>query len=319
MLVGGPGPSYLPAMRRTVGASVAVLALAMLVGCSGPGASSSSSDSGGAAAPAVAPGGAPDSEADRQIVTTPTASVTVKHPAAGAQRVSELVEAAGGRVDQRTEQAASGGSGDQGAVADLVVRVPADALTGLLADLEDVGKVTNVSVSHSDVTAKTTDLDARTSALQTSVTRLQGLMGQAASTQDLLAAEKALSERQADLESLQSERALLADQVELSTLAVHLQPSGVAPPGGPHGFLEGLGTGWKALLTTLAAFVVVLGILLPWLVVAGVVTGGVLVPLRRVRRRAAAKAPARQAALPPLLPPPPSAQPPPGPPAPPQA
>src|SRR4051812_16463890 len=162
-------------MRRTVGASVAVLALAVLVGCSGPGASSESSDSGGGAAPAVAPADPSASRPDRQIVTTATASVTVKPPAAGAQRVSELVEAAGGRVDQRTEQAASGGNGDQGAVADLVVRVPADALTKLLADLEDVGDVTNVSVSHSDVTAKTTDLDARISALQTPVTRLQGL------------------------------------------------------------------------------------------------------------------------------------------------
>src|SRR3954453_12287853 len=100
MLVGGAGASYRPAMRRAGGASVAVLALAMLVGCSGPGAGSSSSDSGGGAAPAVAPENPSGSEANRQIVTTATASVIVKHPAAGAQRVSELVEAAGGRVDQ---------------------------------------------------------------------------------------------------------------------------------------------------------------------------------------------------------------------------
>src|SRR5690242_18573492 len=103
-------------MRRTLGVSVAVLASALLVGCSGPGASSGSSDSGGGAAPAVAPENPSGSEADRQIVTTATASVAVEHPAAGAQRVSELVEAAGGRVDQRTDQAASGGNGDQGAV-----------------------------------------------------------------------------------------------------------------------------------------------------------------------------------------------------------
>lgn len=226
------------------------------------------------------------------MVTTATASVAVKNPATGAQRISELVEAASGRVDQRTEQAGSGKSGLEGASADLVVRVPADALTGLLADLEDVGDVANVSVSRSDVTATAVDLDARISALQASVARLQGLMSQAATTEALLAAEKALSERQERLESLQSQRAALADQVELSTLSIHLAPFGVAPVGGPDSFADGLSTGWKALVTALRAAVVVLGVALPFLALAAVVTAAVLVPIRMVRRRSAVPAPA---------------------------
>ena len=181
------------------------------------------------------------------MVTTATASLAVEDPADGAQRVSELVESAGGRVDERTEHAASGEDEVEGAAADLVVRVPADELTGLLSDLEDVGDVESVSVSRSDVTATAVDLDARISALETSVARLQALMDAAATVEALLAAEEALSERQAELESLQSQRALLADQVELSTLSVHLQPFGVAPAGGPDGFVDGLGTGWRAL------------------------------------------------------------------------
>jgi hypothetical protein len=90
---------------------------------------------------------------------------------------------------------------------------------------------------------------------------------------------------------LQSQRALLADQVELSTLRVHLEPFGVAPAGGPDGFSDGLGTGWRALVTALGAVVVVLGVLLPWVAVAVLVTAAVLVPLRLARRRAAVDAP----------------------------
>jgi hypothetical protein len=273
------------------------LGLAVLVGCSGPGADSSGAEGGagqGVSAPSgpTDPGSKPAVDSDRQVVTTATASLAVKDPAEGAQRISGLVEAAGGRVDERTEQAGSGKDRVQGATADLVVRVPADSLTGLLADLENVGDVADVSVSRSDVTATAVDLDARISALQTSVARLQGLMGQAATTESLLAAEKALSERQEDLESLQSQRALLADQVELSTLRVHLEPFGVAPAGGPNSFLDGLGTGWRALVTALGATVVVLGVLLPWLALAALVTAGVLVPIRMVRRRAAVATPA---------------------------
>ena len=278
------------------------LTLLLLVGCSGPsGGDSGSADSaagGGAEAPGAAAPGDPGSEpadTDRQLVTTATASLAVEDPRDAAQRLSELVESVGGRVDERTEQAAPGEDGAEGGVADLVVRVPASELTGVLADLEGLGDVESVSVSRSDVTTTAVDLDARISALRTSVARLQALMDDAGSTAALLDAEEALSERQEELESLQSRRALLADQVELATLGVHLEPFGVAPAGGPDGFLDGLGTGWRALATAVGAAVVVLGVLLPWLTVAALVAGAVLVGVRLVRRRAAPEAAAATA------------------------
>jgi hypothetical protein len=83
--------------------------------------------------------------------------------------------------------------------------------------------------------------------------------------------------------------------VELSTLRVHLQPPGVAPPGGPDGFVDALGTGWNALVSAGGAAVVVLGVLLPWLLVAAVIAAVVLVPLRRARRRGALPTPAAEA------------------------
>jgi hypothetical protein len=283
-------------VRRFLGTAAAALALAMLAACSGSGTDSGGAESGagggvgvaepaGPGSPEAAPG---EAGPDRQVVTTAIASLAVKDPADGAQRVSELAESAGGRVDERREQAASG---TDGGAADLVLRVPSDALTGVLADLEDLGDIENVSVSRSDVTTTAVDLDARISALRTSVTRLQALMDGAATTEALLAAEKALSERQEELESLQSQRALLADQVELSTLTVHLRPFGVTPPGGPDGFLDGLGTGWRALVSVLGAGVIALGVLLPWLAVGGLVAAAVLAVVRLARRRTAVSAP----------------------------
>ena len=283
-------------MRRSSSTVVAALVLTLLVGCSSSGLDSGAEEGGadgGVVAPergipgdpVEAPGIPGDSDPDRQVVTTASAFLAVEDPADGAQRVSELVESVGGRVDERTVQAGSG-DGAEGAAADLVVRVPSSALTGVLADLEDVGDVENVSVSRSDVTTTAVDLDARISALQSSVARLQALMDGAATTEALLAAEKALSERQERLESLQSQRALLADQVELSTLNVRLEPFGVSPAGGPDGFLDGLGTGWRALVTTLGAVVVVLGVALPWVAVAALVAVAVWVPVRLARRRA---------------------------------
>ncbi|MDP5182030.1 DUF4349 domain-containing protein [Blastococcus sp. BMG 814] len=272
------------------------LVLALLVGCTGSsGSESGAADGatgGGAVAPEVAVPGSDEAADDRQVVTTASTSVAVDDPAEGAQQVSELVESVGGRVDERTVQATSGVDGAEGVVADLVVRVPADELTGVLADLEELGDVSSVSVSRSDVTATVVDLDARITALQASVARLLALMDDAATTEALLEAEQALSQRQQELESLQSRRAALADQVELSTLHVHLEPFGVAPAGGPDGFLDGLATGWRSLVAVAGGAVVVLGVVLPWLVLAALVAVAVVVPLRRARRRAAAPPPA---------------------------
>ena len=285
-------------MRSLLGRAVAIAAVVLVVGCSGSSDSESSgADGGGAGAVADEGGAAGDGgaavDADRQVVTNASSTLTVDDPADGAQQVSRLVESAGGRVDERTEQSATGD--DEGAYADLVVRVPADALTDLLDDLEALGEVASVSITRSDVTGQTVDLDARISALQTSVTRLQTLLDQAPTTEALLAAEGALSGRQEQLESLQSQRALLADQVELSTLRVHLQPPGVAPPGGPDGFVDALGTGWNALVSAAGTAVVVLGVLLPWLLVTAVIAAVVLVTLRRARRRTAVPAPVAEA------------------------
>ncbi|MPQ99714.1 DUF4349 domain-containing protein [Modestobacter sp. I12A-02628] len=275
-------------MKPALATATALLAVTLLAGCTEGSGSSDASSAGGAAEvapgdPGAAPGAPGAVDPERQVVTTASASLSVDDPSDAAQQVSELVETAGGRVDERTEQAASD---DDGGEADLLVRVPADALTGVLADLEDVGEVDTVSVSRSDVTASAVDLDARISALRTSVDRLQGLLAGAATTEALLSAERSLSERQEQLESLLAQRSQLADQVELSTLSVHLEPVGVTPPGGPDGFLDALGTGWRSLVTALGALVVVLGVVLPWALVAGAMAAVVLVPLRRYRRRA---------------------------------
>jgi len=285
-------------MRSLLGRSIATVGVLLVVGCSGSSDGElSGADGGGAGAVADEDGAAGDGggtavDAERQVITNASATLSTEDPAEGAQQVSELVESAGGRVEERTEQTATGD--DEGAYADLLVRVPADALTDLLDDLDELGEVASVSVTRSDVTGQTVDLDARISALQTSVTRLQTLLDEAPTTEALLAAEGALSGRQEQLESLQSQRALLADQVELSTLRVHLQPPGVAPPGGPDGFVDALGTGWNALASTAGAAVVVLGVLLPWLLVAAVIAAVVLL-LRRARRRSAVPTPVAEA------------------------
>lgn len=225
--------------------------------------------------------------ANRDIITTASATVTADDVQAAVRAIGDAAVARGGYVesmsvgsdgavvpiDPMTGGAVSGSISPpytpDGAW--ITVRVPADGLTGVVDDLQDVGEVTANSVNRQDVTEQTVDLRARIDAAQASVDRLTGLMAQAQSVADLISAEAALSERQATLESYQQQLKMLDDQVAMSTLSVTVVPRVETVTADPAGFADGLVAGWNGLVATLNGIVVALGFLIPWIVVAGVV------------------------------------------------
>ncbi|WP_187292830.1 DUF4349 domain-containing protein [Beutenbergia cavernae] len=289
-------------VRGVGGAVVAIfLGAILLVGCSGGGGSSGDdgiegADGGGdmganegagaeeAAADREAPAQDTDGEV-RQVITTAMASVLVEDPAAAADELADTAEGAGGRVERRSEQAGD----DVAAVspsASVTVRVPSDDLTTVIDSLDDLGEVRDLNQESTDVTEAAQDLDARIAALETSTDRLLEIMAGAEDSSDLLAAESALSERQAELESLQSERDYLADQVAMSTLDVTFVAES-EPTIEPSGFTGGIANGWRALVSFVGVVLAVTGALLPWLLVIGVPAALVTWVVRRRRGRVA--------------------------------
>jgi Ca-activated chloride channel homolog len=218
-----------------------------------------------------------DSPFKRDIVTTGSVRMFVTEPAQAADRLVAGVNAAGGRVDSRSEQ-----SGSSSPTVDLVVRIPADKLDGVLADAKKLGTVESMSIGHTDVTSQRVDLDARVEALQTSVDRLLQLMGRAGNVADLLAAESSLTQRQAELDSLRAQRAALGDQISYATINVNLSTKPTVTQGG---FLGALQHGWQSLLSAVHGVVMAVGFLIPWIPVLGVVMFVVVLALRRRRFR----------------------------------
>jgi len=132
------------------------------------------------------------------------------------------------------------------------------------------------------------DLDARIAVLETSMARLQELLASAESTSDLIAIETALSERQAELDSLSAQRSYLSDQTLFATISITVQTPADATPRDPDGFLDGIIKGFEGILAFFAGVVVWSGILVPWLgllVVAVFVIWGIRRLVRRARRR----------------------------------
>lgn len=301
-------------MKRAFTVPALVLAALLLAGCSS--GMTSGSDSGssmsegsvGEIAPmqdgtvqdgtmqngADAGGFVPGAVSERAVITTGTVSLTSADPIGAADDAIKLVTGAGGRIDNRSEQPATE---TQPARATLVIRVPAEQLDTVLDKIKQLGVVNTVSLNASDVTQQKQDVEARIAALQTSVDRLLVLMASAANTADLIAIESALSSRQAELDSLTAQRDYLDDQIDYSTLSVDFVSEGTVAQGDPDTFWDGLLAGWDSLLAFLSGFIVVLGVLLPWLLLLAVIAAIVLAIVVAARRASRRRAAERDAAL----------------------
>jgi Domain of unknown function (DUF4349) len=279
-------------LHRAIAGLVVLFALAACSAGSPPGPPGTSEDfkaGGGSASETMpltgpAPQDAPKAppEVQRDVIKTATVSLTADNPPSAADRASALATDAGGRVDSRTEY---GGSALDRARITLTLRVPAGKLDGVIDGVKGLGTVESLDMQTEDVTSQRVDLDARIKALQTSVDRLLAIMRDARDPSALIEAESALSQRQADLDSLRAQRAALGEQISYSTITVDLV---AGETGGPapeeyRGFLGQMERGWDALVDTGSNLLLLVGLLLPW-VGAAVVGLALLFGLYRLVR-----------------------------------
>ncbi len=214
------------------------------------------------------------------------------------------VTATGGRVT--SESIVSRGGGELPAVSDssaltypypypsgpgvwLSVEVPAKAYESTIEAARKLGEVVQMQQSSYDVGTQVADVDARVEALESALARLKALMNRAKDVSDVIALEKAISDRQADLDSLKAQQRELSNQTTMSRISLALMSprdarDAVDPQ--PHrtwweSFLEGLGQLWtwlgQALL--LASPLLAAGAVIVWV-------------RRRQKRRQTAPAPA---------------------------
>jgi len=233
----------------------------------------------------------------REIVANGSVTLEVSDVNRAIAGITDAATSAGGYVESSQIGAGSAlvpiegvaprtGLADDPSSAWITVRVPAERLTSVTDGLSALGTVSASSVMRSDVTDQAVDLRARVAAAEASVARLTELMSQAASVADLIAAESALADRQARLDSDRQQLALLESQVAMSSLSVQVVAANPPVAADPAGFTDGLLAGWNGLVAALNGFVVGLGFLLPWLSLAAVIAAGVWL-VRRARRRRA--------------------------------
>ena len=159
-------------------ATAAVAGMCLFTACAGtPESSAPAPASGGTAegigAPAPPKGPPKDLTLKRDVVKTASMTIDVANTSDAADEAAMIVERADGRVDSRSEDA---GSQSGRALTSIVLRVPAGQLDGAVRELKKLGTVQTAETTAEDVTAQRVDLEARITALQTSVDRLLTIM-----------------------------------------------------------------------------------------------------------------------------------------------
>lgn len=217
--------------------------------------------------------------ADRSVIKTGSLSFETSKIADVQEQLKQIVNPKNGLIESWSQE--SNNQGELWAV-NATVRVEAAKLDATIAEVGALGNVLNSSVNSADVTTQVIDIDARVASLTATVARLEKLMADAKSTADLLAAESALAQRQAELDSLVQQQKYLKESVDMATLYVSAFAEGRGPIAAPTSFVDGIEQGWKALLAFFSGTIVFLGMVTPWLLIVLPIAAIAFVIVRRV-------------------------------------
>ena len=233
---------------------------------------------------------------DRAVISTGQITLHSKSLLDARAEVMRLVTSWNGTIaDEQTH------SDDHGRIVDstMTLRVPTATFSEAMNALGEIGEVEQRSRKSEDVTTQVIDNDARVRAAERSIRQIEALLGRAGELRDVIAIESELARRQADLDSLKSQQAWLADQTSLSTITVHLsRESAPSAKDDDRGFLVGLEDGWDAMKGATALLLTAVGAVLPFAVLLALLGVPLWLVVRRrlgAARVSAGSAPARSA------------------------
>jgi len=200
--------------------------------------------------------------------------------------VKDAVTKIGGRVESSNFQGRIDGYGPN---AFLTIRIAESKLDAAVEEISKLGKRTSLSISTSDVTLQTVDLQAKIDALEESRVRLQKLLDSSTSTADLIAGEQAMATLRTELDGYKSQLDYLSNQVAESTLNVQIVDDNTSVTSGLRSVKEIFLQAVRGFLNAFQSAFVFIITAIPWLLMIGiaVLIGRAISKLisRLVRRR----------------------------------
>ena len=177
----------------------------------------------------------------------------------------------------------------------LTIRIPADQLDSFVAMVKEEANVVRQSTSTENVTLTYVGIESRITALETERDRLLELLEQAENMEDLLLIEARLTEVQAELENYTSQKRVLDNKIDYSTIYLDLEEvkEYTSIEKEPETFWQRIGNGLTRNLKNIGEgfvdFVVWLIVAVPYLLILGVIAFVVIVIIKKAKKKKAKK------------------------------
>ncbi|WP_028643094.1 DUF4349 domain-containing protein [Nocardioides sp. URHA0020] len=251
------------------------------------GSAAGSDDSDAAAEPGSADGTEPLSTQEQSLIRTGNVALRADDVGRAQIRVQKVVDRYAGQVSDEDTQSDDDGTPTY---TRMELRIPTKDFDKAVRELKGAGDLESATTKQQDVTDQVIDVRTRLAVQKRSIARITVLFQQAKTIRDIMAIEAELSQRQAELESLEQQSAQLANVTSMSTIVVSIDETPTDKPARDDttddaGFLAGLSAGWGALATFAVGAATVVGAVLPWAVALAVVAIPVLLLVRSARRR----------------------------------
>lgn len=200
---------------------------------------------------------------DRKIIENADLSLRVKDVTDAVDKILTLNKQSGGytvssHINKENDRIS----------AELTIKVPQPELNSTLISISELGEIIDKVISTQDVTEEYYDSEARLKVLKTKEERLLSLMEKAASIEDIIKIENALSQTRSEIEVLSGRLKYLTNATDYSQVNISLEQSvgsAVKTPKGTVGkSIQGLINSLNHMINFGSGLIVGLFIILPW-------------------------------------------------------
>lgn len=209
-------------------------------------------------------------------------------------RIDQKVAELGGYMEKQSIYNGSSYYYGRSRYADLTVRIPAQNLEQFVDQVSEVSNITSKNRSTQNITLTYVATQSRITALETEQTRLLELLAKAETMDDLLKIESRLTEVRTELEQVSSQLRLYDNLVDYSTVNLSIREvkeyTEVVEPETvweriSTGFAESMKNLGNGLTEVFVFFVTRLPYMIPLMVIAVIVFGGMFVTRKWKRKK----------------------------------
>lgn len=169
----------------------------------------------------------------------------------------------------------------------LSVMVPAESYESFVNDVCDAGKVISRSMSAENITKTYSETKAYVDSLSTELEKLQSMMKQAESIEDMIAIEDKITDVETQLNWYKSDLANLETQIQYSTVNINISevkeytPSTMATESFGERIIGAFREAWDNFGTFLQGVVLIIVYVLPFIILTAAVVAVVLVVIKK--------------------------------------